>query len=521
MDLMEVAIENTEALLDACEPFGSDIEAFLRSDDLTIPVHATFHDDPDSLERAYDIDGAVVEMDSFATIKERMGFLYLRTSNFLHNVKCQWPYLKKHLPLRQMSKKVIEEWHNVHGVQLGFADGGWMLVMSLVPEDKTKESHILGTGKMGKILAEKVAVDVAIACGELLRELPPEDMTCPSVQNNNVFDVSKFRICYDDQDFILGILEQAVQKVRLPPGVAVMRTLTRLGGKDSKPVDLRDLCHSMDHIKSVSVHVACSMTHEDEEVDLMWSRWGINNLAGRRGNVFTNLSIHEAANFQSNLDGRSMDVERQLWSIFKLGEQSPTLNFLQLYCDSPHNPQIPFFRHPVSGLLVCCGLLHKETNKAMLTRAKRYLEHFDDMRVKGIYRLQVRVEGVLMFSGTDIPAVLASRRFFNEPALMQLLKDEAMLLPFKEMNGRGIRQIHKAVVDYMVDTLTAKCNQGKRKGGYDNSWLAFQLELALEEHFHGQPRSVLDRGYSRSLGTSSTNIFSRTRQRGFIDLAPW
>lgn len=89
MHFMEVTMENTQAKHDARLPFGSEVEKFLRSRDVRLSVHAAFHDEPKSLERVYDLDGAVVEVYCFASIKGHMPYLYLNTSHVVHPTKYQ------------------------------------------------------------------------------------------------------------------------------------------------------------------------------------------------------------------------------------------------------------------------------------------------------------------------------------------------------------------------------------------------------------------------------------------------
>ncbi|CAJ1054189.1 hypothetical protein AMEX_G23801 [Xyrichtys novacula] len=243
-----------------------------------------------------------------------------------------------------MSAEVMKEWRRVHGVNLGTAKGGWVMILSLVPADKVVPSNILVLEAATKNLTEYSA-DVARAVVSQLIKLGPMEMTRLSIQKNNIFDLAEFRPFHDDQSMFLALVDTAIDSIELPNGVAVLRTVGQLGGQESKPIMLLDILSSMDHIRSLSVHAACSIWHVDTDVDLMWSRWGINKLAGSRENVFSNLSIHEKANFQSNLDGRPMDVNHKLWSLFKVGNVSPRLNFLQLYCDSPHKP-VPVLQAP-------------------------------------------------------------------------------------------------------------------------------------------------------------------------------
>lgn len=194
---------------------------------------------------------------------------------------------------------------------------------------------------------------------------------------------------------------------------------------------------------------------------------------------------------------------------------------LQTNPNPTHRPQTPCFKHPVSGVIATCNLLHKQTTKAMVDRAKHYGVHFNDLRDKMGYQLPVRIEGVLRFEAEHIPDTVVAGDMYHLDSLMSLLEDEAMLLPFKEEDNGGLRSVTSAVIQKLTLDLENIFREGNHKGGYDNAWKTFQIELALEEFFHGQPRSPQDRGYSMSLGTSSVHIESLTRQRGFLGLSSW
>lgn len=164
--------------------------------------------------------------------------------------------------------------------------------------------------------------------------------------------------------------------------------------------------------------------------------------------------------------------------------------------------------HPVSGVIATCGLLHKKTTKAMVDRVKHYGMHFNDLISKMGYQLPVRMEGVtVLFESGKVPDKVNAQHF-----LRALLCNEAMLLPFQEVNGEGFHLVTSAVISNITRSLEDTYKAAQQQGGYDNSWKAYQLELALEEFFHGQPRSCEDSGYSMSLGTSSVNIESLTMQ---------
>lgn len=86
-------------------------------------------------------------------------------------------------------------------------------------------------------------------------------------------------------------------------------------------------------IKSLSVHYTCNVGAQDPQVSLLFSRYGLEDLMGVRGSLFSMLGIHEATNFQSNLDNLAMDIRQELLDVLVCPSQ---VTVLQLYVDSPH-----------------------------------------------------------------------------------------------------------------------------------------------------------------------------------------
>lgn len=61
--------------------------------------------------------------------------------------------------------------------------------------------------------------------------------------------------------------------------------------------------------------------------------------------------MSECANFQSKLDGRVLDVSKQMLRVVLGGQEyRGKLHFVQVYTDSPHMHITLAYKHPVSGL---------------------------------------------------------------------------------------------------------------------------------------------------------------------------
>ncbi|XDV36630.1 hypothetical protein PO909_006376 [Leuciscus waleckii] len=96
-----------------------------------------------------------------------------------------------------------------------------------------------------------------------------------------------------------------------------------------------------------------------------------------------------------------------------------------------------------------------------------------------------------------------------------------MLIPFKDNeDGLGLRHIVKPTATYLSSTLFDLLHNQKGLGGFESSWKAFQLELALEYFFFGRPMCATSRQYASPLGVCSTNSNSLSRMRGFLGLSP-
>ncbi|KAK7912776.1 hypothetical protein WMY93_012987 [Mugilogobius chulae] len=217
----------------------------------------------------------------------------------------------------------------------------------------------------------------------------------------------------------------------------------------------------------------------------MWSRRLVNSVCGRTGYVYTNQSLTEAANYASNTDQKASTDVRGGYDMEGL------LNFVQLYCDAPHRHQSPYYKHPVSGILATNGVLHKNTNTAMVMRAQKYLEHFKDLGLKGSAVLTARVEGVLLYRGRDVPRTLHAHLLINKDRVAELVAEKPALIPFLSTADEDVRGFRKELVLTLCRGLERVMTQRTFSAGYDPCWQAFQLELALEEYHHGQPRTPL------------------------------
>lgn len=508
--------DNSDSILSAVSQYDK-IDDFLADEELKIPIHCTSAE-YDSVYYTYDIDGVVIELMEMCGVVGRVHYLFLPElqGDMISN---HYNILKKHIKLSMYSEKEISALRNSCGWTIGHVDGGYFLNMSVVPsKDGGLNSMFLNNltaqAKTAEVLNQVVCEFKALLC-----DMVPRNMDRPSMQKAKFYDLSKFNVVAGDQGFVLMLLQKSIRKVSDSMQVKIMLTLSQFGQKMDDIIDYSGIV-DVQYIKCVSLHTACNIHAKDPRVHLMWSRYGIEEVVGNRGSVFSTLCMNEAANFSSNLDHREIDITRTLRGVFKEAELGYSLNFVQLYCNTPHSRMSKVFMHPVSGCIVNCGLCHPRFLKVMTARAKNYLRHMSDLCLKFGPTVRARIEQVALFEH-DLHHAMDSESTFDEHALSNLLMNKPLLVPFTDVKCTGgVMSVVQDVARHMVEKLRCLLESNNGKGGYDATWAAYQCELGLEEIFFGHPFSTRDFKYSVSLGTSSTNVKSLTCFRGFAAFAP-
>lgn len=111
-------------------------------------------------------------------------------------------------------------------------------------------------------------------------------------------------------------------------------------------------------VSRVCVHAGVSVEGILEDDILLWSRMGIKSLIGKRGSFTTACSFYECANFQSNLDGKALDISGELRRVCVFAEK---VHFVQLYADMPHcYPKCRY--HRVSAAIILGSALIRDAN---------------------------------------------------------------------------------------------------------------------------------------------------------------
>jgi len=173
------------------------------------------------------------------------------------------------------------------------------------------------------------------------------------------------KVMNEERTLILGLIDHLVDDLKLNT-VEIFPLLTKYGQKQQEVLQLDQLVlMAADGIR-VMLHPAVTIRAKDspnndlKKTSLLWSRSALRELIGQRGTLYSALSLAAASNYQTNLDGRPLSVNKQLKRVFSVPEAH--IAFMQLYADTPHIKVQHLMEHPIAGLLSCCGLLHKDVS---------------------------------------------------------------------------------------------------------------------------------------------------------------
>ncbi|MEQ2166835.1 hypothetical protein GOODEAATRI_032375, partial [Goodea atripinnis] len=499
---------------DSFEQYNS-IKDFLHAD-VNLNFHPTYINNPEELFKVtYDIDGLVIELSLLTGLISDLHYLLFPVITE-HMLKGCYHWIKKHVDITQCSGNGLKALQNAVGYTLGYVDGGFHLTLMLLPACLVDPDTRLLNPVLYKINACEVFNQIRLNFQSELRNASDKNKCRPTLQKQVSSETSIYNVLPQDSLYIFSLVDKAIGDVIQCPFLKPAIFLTRFGQKHEDSMDLTDIVNPCE-VASVSVHVAAKLTAHDPEIHTLFSRYGLEQLVGSRGSLYSVLGMHEAANYHTDLKHSALNVSSALKEVFTKEGQ---VTFLQMYVDSPHVHLNMPFKHPVSGAVVTCRLSHHQFQKALLSRAIRYIKHMEDLKDKLVSQLGLRIEQVIRFE-EEFPRFLNPCEHFNEPALMSLLRDNAVVIPFKDLVCQhSLLPTLKQVLDHLLKELDQIFTTSEGVARYDSCWKAFQCELALEEMFFGHPLSPVDERFSVSLGTNTVHPKSLTHTRGFIGLAP-
>ena len=90
---------------------------------------------------------------------------------------------------------------------------------------------------------------LALAMHNRLQDPPPRETRRPSLMRNRLSELSKFAIVSSDQQYVLELVDAAMELVSPPKGLKVLLTLSRMGQKSDAPLVLADVVHHSVHVR--------------------------------------------------------------------------------------------------------------------------------------------------------------------------------------------------------------------------------------------------------------------------------
>ena len=150
---------------------------------------------------------------------------------------------------------------------------------------------------------------------KVMGSISMQEMRRATYRKNVVSDLSFWDICTDDRMWVLGKLDIALAMTERTAGFEAEIFCRRFGQKEMTPVSLSEVVADMTDVRLMSVHAAVSMDLSYGGMHCMFSRQGVQQLIGSRWRLFPVLSFSVATNFQTNLDGRGIDIKDDLRAV--------------------------------------------------------------------------------------------------------------------------------------------------------------------------------------------------------------
>lgn len=243
--------------------------------------------------------------------------------------------IKKHVSINTSTK-------NSFGQRLASVEG-YRLMFGIVPGS----SDVLKTRDAAQKTCTELMKEFWNNFNELLRQVPDKDMARPSYRKNLIGKSNQsINILPVDQAFYMSLLDQALATLKMEKDLHAIIYAVKFGMKDPTTIYLSG---KFNKITKISLHCAAELSSSAANVHLLWAKEGIRQIVGNRGRIFSCLSINEALNFQSNMDGRALDISAALRRTSTLPQN---INFIQLYSDTPHTRGQLLHAHSVTGKLI-------------------------------------------------------------------------------------------------------------------------------------------------------------------------
>lgn len=461
----------------------------------TRSVNITFGEYSLLLDKKCDVDGVVMELKELKAVKFPVFYLNILPRGEASIIP-MYSILKKHLNLRNYSNHSLFALTKCNGLQL-FSSYGWQINIVFLPEQNIPTVVPIPNGFQCKKLAYQYFINFKEAFQSRLLKLTPRQKTKDTFKKNSLFNVSKWRILLKDQSFIMGLLDETLSAIPAPRHYCSSIFAFRFGERDEQTVDVEKDFH-IDLVSELTTHIAITFKSASENMHLFWAREGIQRLVGFRGSLCPSMSFRECCNFQTNLDGRAIDIGIQLKNICKFPDN---LRFLQLYADTPH--MYCNTKHPVSGIIATCNLLHPKSTSRLDRLAEEYMSVCHENGLKLEECIPVRLEQVVALD--EIPEKINPNDYFHEDRVRALMETHPLVVPFKEriLYSRlelSFLSVLKDIAEHIFLKLKSLKETYQGLGKMLPSWEAYQYELCNEIFWRGKLNCKSDSILARNLG---------------------
>lgn len=459
---------------------------------------------PVFLNYTTDVDGCVVELNSLNAIQFPVRHVTMLSLGHL-SLRSIKPMLRKHVDLTGYTKEQLTNFNHCLGSQL-FYQEGWEGWIGFVPCMNNKSRTELQS-QVIKEHCRRHLESVKSCFRRKLMDMGKSGKGLRTLMKNDVMQTSKLAVVPDDSKLILATLQSAIDEYRALDEMDVILFCFRFGEKASGGVSL--IGFDRNEIKRITIHSAINI--QSEYMELLWSSCGLQSIVGSRGVLRSCLSFVDCANYQSNLDGRMIDISRLLRSVFY---HPNSLQFVQLYADLPHAKPCTRY-HPVSGSIVGGLIYPKQTSLAYKRDAERYISSLE-CNFNFMHNSSCRLEGVTEL--VEWKETVTAEDSLNVDKVFVMLEQQPLLVPFPI----GMTRCVKEMGLWICGELKSLLENFSCTGNINATWRAFQLELAAEKVLWGSPVCLKSLNYSVNLGPGKLEpTRSLCDHLGFLALERW
>ena len=251
--------------------------------------------------------------------------------------------------------------------------------------------------------------------------------------------LTKLRLLPDERLLLYLLFQNAIEKMDLFADYKRTLFAFRFGERASKPPGLEYFLP--DTILNISVHIGCAV-NANRGLEILRSRAGLQHVTGDHGSMLTCLSLFEACNWQSNLDGRALDIPQSLRRLCSIWN----IRFKQFYADTPHR-KYEGKLFPVSGFIVSGGLLPAQMLNAFSEDSERFIAVMRE-NCELLQDLRCRIE--IVSCCECVPEYYTN--ILNVTALQQLLAMHPLLVTFFDSDREVIIRLQN-VIRYLTENL--------------------------------------------------------------------